>query len=151
MRLILNNPLRAAIVLLAMFIVIPSPTFAGSAIPNLTGTWMSAREGIKLAPLPGAGPDSVSHAKIGFQKTTFTFNIEKQEGRCFSGFKSSAMNKERFAGCIGFDNKSVYMADEDGTDQGTLVGPDKMELYYLEANGRHGSTAAVQVLTRQKQ
>lgn len=136
---------------LVVVFLVPIIAIAEQGIPDLIGTWTCERQGIKMPPVkPGTGPDPLPHTKPGFVKTEFTFAIEKQTELCFSGTLSSPMNNERFVGCIGLDHKSVHMADQDGTYQGALIGPDKMELYYLEARGDHGATAAILILHRKE-
>jgi hypothetical protein len=61
----------------------------------------------------------------------FTLVIDKQEGFRFSGVKSSDRRREIVSGVIGFENNTVYMAEEDGILLCRLVAPDKMEYVYL--------------------
>ncbi len=43
-----------------------------------------------------------------------TVTIDRQDGFRFSGTKQSAKHKETASGMIGFDNKTLYMVDDDG-------------------------------------
>ncbi len=59
--------------------------------------------------------------------------IGSQDGRVFTGTHASAMNTEEIVGVIRSDNKSIYIVDEDSHFLGELIGPDKFELVWMEA------------------
>ena len=53
-----------------------------------------------------------------------------QDGRRFSATLSSQGASEKLVGIISRTG-TIFMADDDGTDYATLVGPDHMEICHL--------------------
>ena len=74
------------------------------------------------------------------------FDFTEQEGRIFAGNLTIKMGndtlvKEGFAGAIGLDNKTLYIAEFDrGYAIGTIVSKDEIELIYL-TDGENASVA----------
>ena len=99
--------------------------------------------------LPESQPERHINQRKGFVDLELTLIIDKQDGARFSGSKSSDKRKETVSGVIGFDNKTVYMVDDDGIMLCKLVGPDKMEQIYLHIT-KHRSVAARSIMTRKK-
>ncbi len=72
--------------------------------------------------------------------------ISEQEERIFAGnityqVDNDTKGSEGFAGAIGLDGKTLYIAEFDkGYCLGTMISNDEMELIYL-ADGENGSTA----------
>jgi len=112
---------------------------APDLLGNWTGSWDAYDE--------GAGFSSSENGSI-----TLTFT--EQQGRIFAGNITYRLNNqtgtEGFAGAIGPDDKSIYIAEfEKGYSLGTLISEDVMELIYL----LDGETASVAIdrLYREKQ
>lgn len=105
-------------------------------VPDLlgiwTGSWSSYDEG------------------IGYSKSTenvsIIFTFIEQDDRLFAGNitikqENETENGEGFAGAIGLDNKTLYIAEFDkGYSLGTIISNDEMELIYL-ADGENASVA----------
>jgi len=123
--------------------------FAGSDIPDLKGTWIVKGSGHKFEK-PGAHLSEIYKASPGFHEIEFPLIIDKQDGFRFSGYRQiSKQGKKDVSGVIGFDNQTVYMADENGIAIGKLVSPDTMECIYLESV-KHRSIASREIITRKR-
>jgi hypothetical protein len=73
------------------------------------------------------------------------YNITEQKGRLFTGNITYVLNGtkyvEGFAGAIGIDNKTLYLAEIGrGYDLGTIISDDEIELMYIE-DGESGWAA----------
>jgi len=123
--------------------------FAGSDLPDLKGTWVVKASGSGLEK-PGKSPPPKLHGtKLGFHEIEFLMVIDQQDGFRFSGYRESARKKEMVAGVIGYDNKTLYMVDNDGVIIANLVSPDKMESIYLHVTKQH-SIASREIMTRKR-
>jgi hypothetical protein len=60
----------------------------------------------------------------------FTLTIDKQDARRFSRTFSSSLGSETAIAVIS-RNGTIYLADDDGYSVGTILAPNRMELYYL--------------------
>ncbi len=123
--------------------------FAGSDFPDLKGTWVMETQSIRHHKTDEDNPSKHHDVKTGMTKFKITYVIDKQDGFRFSGTMESAKKKERISGVIGFDNKSLYITDDDGMAFATLVGPDKMQHVYLHIT-KHDSVAGRGIMVRQK-
>ena len=78
--------------------------------------------------------------EVKFTNTKFTFIIDKQQGRNFSGYRfSNNGHEDRFVGALRSDMKSGVISDSDGTREFQMVGKDLMDSCYthtVSANGR---------------
>jgi hypothetical protein len=76
-----------------------------------------------------------------------TLTINKQDGRRFSATLSSQRANELLVGVISRTG-TIFLADDDGTDYATLLGPDKIEICHQRSDTetRHAACAE---LTRQ--
>ena len=122
---------------------------AGSEIPDLKGTWVHKSFAITIQKGAQANPTDHGVPKSGEIQVDLTLTIEKQDGFRFSGIRASAKTKEAIVGVIGFDNKTVYMVDEDGMSFGKIVSPDKMEYVYLHVT-KQNSVAARGIMIRKR-
>jgi hypothetical protein len=92
---------------------ISSAAFANDQL-NLVGTWVGVANVAVLGVNPHHGTTNAEEVK--FANTKFTFIIDKQEGRNFSGYRFSTNGHEdRFVGALRSDMKSGVMSDSDGT------------------------------------
>jgi hypothetical protein len=106
---------------------------ADAPIPDLKGTWTGSYTGIKFG--KGDPYNRTKEAELGKVSTIkINFIIDFQEGRVFSGTKSSDKIKERILGVISANNKNIWMADQDGYTAAVLHSPTKMEIIYMEVN-----------------
>lgn len=120
---------------------------AGSAIPDLVGTWIVEAEGALL--LAGKDPAPKVHHAGEFSMLTAEAVVTKQQGRVLHGIFKSPKATENFVAVIGMDGRSFYFADEDGTLQGTIVSEDKIEVVYHHVS-RTETVIAVGTWTRKK-
>jgi hypothetical protein len=112
-------------------------------MPDLRGTWQSNRQEV------GVGPRQIISkptAKVTFAPVKVTLRIRRQQGRVFYGIKFSKRGSEPIVGVLGSDN-TVYLADIDGYEAGTLLARNKLELAYVEA-GRRTRVASYGVFKR---
>lgn len=105
-----------------------------TAVIDLRGTWVPG-EGAHIVegptkhrksgtvPVPG-------HDTLRTHTSKFVFKFERQEGRTFWGFHSSAKVTEKLIGAISVDGKRFVMVDEDGTFSGTIVDNDTLDYCY---------------------
>lgn len=118
-----------------------------SEIPNIIGTWKGTGE--VITDVQGKNP--VAHKDDTAPKPrAWTFIIDKQDGRTFSGTRTSSVASEKVIGVISYDNKSLYMVDEDGSIFARLLSENQMELVYLEIIPGNSRVVAIQLLTKEK-
>ena len=141
---------KLSILLVVLFVLsVCQVSFAGSDIPDLKGTWLLDALGVRHHKTSGGNPKTHSGDKPGYVQAKAKIIIDKQDGFRFSGTKESPMQKERVSGVIGFDNKTIYVVDDDGMCFWRLVAPDKIQQIYLHVTKQH-SIAARDILTRQR-
>ncbi len=124
-----------------LIITISLTAAAQSGFPDLRGTWVGTDYGVRHYRSPELGASTHHKAKDLFPEIPLTLKIEKQEGFRFSGTKSSEHWSETISGVIGFDNKTIYIADDNGFLFCRLVSPDKMEQIYLHITPEHSAAA----------
>jgi len=99
---------------------------------NWTGSWSGYDEGTGYSKLAESG--------------RIIFAFTEQEDRILAGNMTILLENETkigkgFAGAIGLDNKTLYIAEFDkGYALGTIISNDEIELIYL-ADGENGSVA----------
>jgi hypothetical protein len=122
----------ACIALLAIAALVSwaAVSLAAAAVPDLTGTWRGTIESVGAGARTHGEPTSID--KPAFVSVDLTIRIERQQGRVFYGIKQSKRASEPVVGVIRPDN-TVYFADTDGYQVGTLVAPDELEQVYVEA------------------
>lgn len=101
---------------------------------DLTGTWIPGEgahivEGASLHQESGTTPVP-GNDTLRRHTSNFVFRFERQEGRTFWGFLSSAKVSEKLIGALSVDGKRFVMVDEDGTFNGTVVDNDTLEYSY---------------------
>jgi hypothetical protein len=137
----------AVMIVVLVFLSGVGVCFAGSAVPDMVGTWIVKAEGGVL--VKGSTAGAKTHHTGEFSTLTAEVVVTKQQGRVFHGTFKSPKATENLIGVIGLDNKSFYCADEDGMLDGRILGKDKMEVIYRHANASD-MTAAVSTWTRKK-
>ncbi len=116
----------------AILFIIPVVAVAGEA-PDLTGTWTGKSVGIKHGKTDAkAHKDEADLGKVSSLDMTLT--IKSQDGRVFTGTHGSPKFSERILGVVSVDNKSLYLVDEDNHYFGKILGPDKLEMVYMEVD-----------------
>lgn len=113
--------------------------------PNLVGKWTGKGEAALFGNL--AHRESTED-HIFSSIVTFTIEIKEQQGSVFYGVRYSEKHSEDIVGYICMDNKSVFIADQDGYFQGTHMADGSLFLGYLEA-GLESRVAAVAVYSKQ--
>ena len=111
-------------------------------VPNLVGNWTGL----------GTGYYAVDGTYKMNENGSISYSFTEQKDRLFRGNITYVINGtnivEGFAGAVGLDNKTLYLAEYDkGYDIGTISG-DEMELIYIE-DGDSG-WAAINKLQRTK-
>jgi hypothetical protein len=115
------------------FMVTTPLCFADQEIPNLVGTWKHKGQWATIIRDKNIG--NTSHCRAENQKTVdLEAVISKQDGRVISGTFTSSGASEKFLGVIGFDNKTVYCADEDGFSNWNIVNKDTIETIYRQVS-----------------
>lgn len=96
-------------------------------VPDLKGNWTGLGTGY--------------YAENGSYKLnengSISYTITEQKDRLFKGYIAYMLNGtefvEGFAGAIGLDNKTLYLAEYDkGYDIGTIISNDEIEFIYIE-------------------
>ena len=123
-----------------------APAAADTAMPEMRGTWKGDSHSIVM----GAGPHHPGAKKSEPRFTTvpFTLVIDKQDGRRFFGIFSSSKHRETIIAVVSRGG-TIFMADDDGHNVGTMLAPDRMELCYLHSSSAKRIASCTE-LTRQK-
>ena len=109
------------------------PATAETAVPDLRGTWTGESESIVMG---GANPHHAAATPAPeprFSSIAFTLTVEKQDGRRFSGKFSSPRGTETVIAVISRSGQ-ILLVDDDGYSIGTMLGPDKIDLCYMQQN-----------------
>jgi hypothetical protein len=144
------NTMKRIAVMVAVFVLLSGAgvCFAESAIPSLAGTtWIVKSEAGMLLRGDAAGPKT--HHSSEFSTLTAEAVVTKQQGRVIHGVFKSPKATENFVAVIGYDNKSFYLADEDGTMEGKIVSKNKIETIYRHVTATD-TVIAAGVWTRKK-
>ena len=131
----------------AIVVALCAPALGGSDAPDLKGTWVMTAEGISHHKKPD--PKAHTNVKTGQFQLDLTIIIDKQKGFRFSGTKESPKMKEKISGVVGFDNKTIYMVDDDGMMFCRLIEADKMEYVYLRVTHDFSAIGRA-ILTRKR-
>ena len=113
----------------------------------MRGTWTGDSQSVVI----GVAPHHPGNKSGGPQFTSvpFTLVIDKQDGRRFSGTFSSAQHSETVIAVVSRAG-TIFMADDDGYNFGTMLAPDRMEICYLHSSSAKRIASCTE-LTRQKQ
>jgi hypothetical protein len=126
--------------------------FAGPAIPNLVGTWTADTEGVVMV----KGDDPAAGSMHGGEAAAFDASgkikhmarqakvvVTAQKGRVLHGTFTSAKAAENFVMVIGWDYKTVYLADQDGFMDGTIVNKNRINFIYRHVSPEDTVASAV--------
>jgi hypothetical protein len=104
-------------------------------VPNMVGNWTGSENGYLE-----------SNGSIRFaENLTVDLAVVAQKDRLFNGdltypLENGTKFTEGFAGAIGSDNKTLYIAEfREGYDLGTIISGNEIELIYLQ-DGEEGGT-----------
>ena len=134
----------APIALFALFAATPG---AAQNAPDLRGTWKGESEAIVWGKSTKHQPPAEPADQARLISVPLTLTINKQDGRRFSATLSSPRANEVVVGVISRTG-TIFIADDDGTDYVTLLGPDKIEICHLHATTETRNAACAE-LTRQ--
>ncbi len=111
-----------------MVLVFSATGICAAEVPNLLGKWTG----------PGNGFYAENGSTLLAENESLNLTVVDQKDRLFTG-NMTYMDKngteiiEGFAGAIGLDNKTLYLAEyREGYDLGTIISNDDIELIYLE-------------------
>jgi hypothetical protein len=138
----------ACIFTLVVLAALPAiPAAAQTAIPDLRGTWKGESESIVLG---GGNPHHPATAanEAQLRSVPFTLTIDKQDGRRFSGTFSSPRSSEKVVAVISRSGV-IFLADDEGYTDGTMLAPNRMELCYLHVSSASRIASCVE-LTKQQ-
>ena len=99
-------------------------------IPDLKGTWKGESESIVFGSGNTHHTPATPPKEPQLRSVPFTFVIDKQDGRRFSGTFSSAKANETVVGVVSRSG-AIYMVDDDGYSVGTVLAPNRVEFCYL--------------------
>ncbi len=133
--------------ILAVAMLAAMPAAAETAIPDLRGTWKGESESLVLG---GGNPHhpSTQANEPQLRSVPFTLTIDKQDGRRFSGTFSSARSSEKIIAVISRGG-TIFLADDEGYTNGTMLAPNRMELCYLHVSSVSRIASCVE-LTKQQ-
>ena len=100
---------------------------SAAKVPDLQGNWTGSWSGYD----DGKGYSNLS------ENGSILFNFDEQKDSLFAGnvtitLKNETVVRGGFAGAIGLDNKTLYIARFDkGYSLGTMISNDEMKLVYL--------------------
>jgi hypothetical protein len=134
----------AWIVTIAMFIAVPAAAQTG--FPDLRGTWKGDSESI-VADAGNAHHPGAANSGTRLDSVTFTMKVDQQDGRRVSGTYSSQRATEPIIGVISRTG-AIHFVDTDGYATGALLGPDRLEMCYLQI-GPAARVASCTEMTRQ--
>jgi len=107
----------------------------GAKVPDLLGKWTG---------LESWYGDVNGSVKL-TENQSLNVTVLEQKNRLFAGNLTYKLENgteivEGFAGAIGLDNKTLYLAEfNEGYDLGTIISDDEIELIYLQ-DGKMGET-----------
>jgi hypothetical protein len=103
---------------------------ADDAIPDLRGTWKGDSESIVIG--GGNGHHTATQAsEPELRSVPFTFTVDKQDGRRFSGTFSSPRSSTKVIAVMSRGG-TIFLADVEGFTNGRMLAPNRMELCYLK-------------------
>jgi hypothetical protein len=136
------------VITVAILSMLPAvPAASQSAIPDVRGTWKGESESIVLGGgNPHHPPTQASEPQL--RSVQFTLTVDKQDGRRFSGTFSSPRSSEKVVAVISRSG-TIFLADDEGYTNGTILAPNRMELCYLHVSSASRIASCLE-LTKQQ-
>ena len=120
---------------------------------DMRGTWVGIAEAIVDGPAnhhPPPGAAGIKPAgRFRLSQQEFTVEIVGQEGRRFWGTTASSTRRERLIGSLAVDGRTLYMADDDGLIDGTVVDANTLEICYRHVTGQSAVVACARLTRKQ--
>jgi hypothetical protein len=107
-----------------------APASAQTAFPDLRGTWKGESESI-ITDSGNPHHSGPPQSEPRLTSVPFTLTIDKQDGRRVSGTFSSPRSSESIIGVITRAG-TLLLVDIDGYASGSLLGPNRLEMCYLQ-------------------
>lgn len=124
----------------------PAADTSTTGIPNLVGHWIIEAKGGMFEKEDQRG--AFTHHEGKFSTITGYADITEQEGRVIHGeFSFDKGLNETLIGVIGFDNKTVRIADMDGITECEIISEDLIQTIYSHVT-EHDSAVGVGTWTR---
>jgi hypothetical protein len=115
---------------IVLFTLLAATQAVAQSAPDLRGTWKGESEVVIWGKPIQHHPPAAQTDQARLLNVALTLKIEMQDGRRFSATLSSQGASEKLVGIISRTG-TIFMADDDGTDYATLLGPDRMEICHL--------------------
>ncbi len=120
---------------------------AQTPIPDLRRTWKGDSETIVLGG-GNAHHMATQSSEPELRSVPFTFTVDKQDGRRFSGTFASPRNSSKEIGVVSRSG-SIFLVDVEGFTHGTMLAPNQIELCYLKQSP-DARIASCTMLTKQQ-
>lgn len=124
-----------------------SMCLAETGIPDMVGMWLVKTEGGVIG--KSGIPSAKTHHSGDFSTLNAEISVTRQQGRVFRGTLASPKAREDFVGVIGMDNRSIFIADEDGFAEGKIISKNKITVIYRHVTPSD-TVVAVGTWTRKK-
>ena len=115
-------------VLLILFFSLTGLVRSDETVPSMVGVW----KGVGVGPMSGSDLHTRDHEDTGVRvnEISVTYTIEKQEGRHFTGTKTTPLHKETVLGSLRPNLRSGIMVDDDGYISFDIVDDNRIDLCY---------------------
>lgn len=111
-----------------LVLVLLTTGISAAKVPDLTGKWTGLESWFS----------EVNGSVKLTENQSLNLTVVEQKDRLFTGnltymLDNGTESVEGFAGAIGLDNKTLYLAEfNEGYDLGTIISDDEIELIYLQ-------------------
>jgi hypothetical protein len=122
---------------LFLFALLAATPAAAQNWPDLRGTWKGESESMTWGKSNAHQTPANPTDQARMVTVPFTLKIDKQDGRRFSATLTSERASEALVGVISRTG-TIFLADDDGIDFATLLGPDRIEICHLKATTDSG-------------
>ena len=124
-----------------------APSFADASFPDLRGTWKGDSESVITDSGNAHHAGTPESPEPHVSSVPFTLTIDHQDGRRIWGKFSSPRSTDSIIGVISRSG-AIHFVDPKGYTTGTLLGPDRLEMCYLQI-ASYGRVASCTELTKQ--
>ena len=118
----------------AITVLMTAAPAAAQTMPDFKGIWSGPWKTLVYGNNPHHPGNETLANPPRVREVTFTFQIQGHDGRLFWGEHwSNSTLKEPFAAVIMPDGKTIVGADSDGSFNGSITDPDRVELCYTHS------------------